>query len=70
VLISLTAAALAVVASAAADPAVDKTLCKGGGFTRVVGVIIDDPDARIAFRNQGECVSFVNHGGLLIPIGL
>ncbi len=43
-----------------------KAMCKQGGYRRVVGVRIGDPNE--VFRNQGQCVSFVNHGGRLVGI--
>jgi hypothetical protein len=45
--------------SAAADPNPFKDLCKGGGFR----IVFDESGA--PFRNQGQCVNFVNHGGEL-----
>jgi hypothetical protein len=49
-------------------PATDADLCKDGGYLLVLGIPPDNPDERVVFGNQGECVSFVNHGGQLVPI--
>jgi hypothetical protein len=51
-------------AGAQPPPEGDKQACKNGGYQRVVG--IGDPnETPVIFRNQGQCVSFVNHGGML-----
>jgi hypothetical protein len=61
------AAAVAALLSAApvaqAAPSPDKELCKSGGFANYV-----DPTTDLPFKNQGRCVSFVNGGGILIPV--
>lgn len=41
----------------------DKELCKNGGYTKYVDPITGQP-----FKNQGRCISFVNSGGVLLPV--
>jgi hypothetical protein len=41
-----------------------KEACKHGGFANYV-----DPSTGAPFKNQGQCISFVNHGGTLVPVG-
>ena len=68
-LLAAAATALAVTPAALGGPSPHmRDLCKDEGFTRVVGISIDDPNIRVAFRNQGQCVSFANHGGQLRAI--
>lgn len=60
---TLTLAAAVLFAStgvATAAPVADKELCKSGGFASYV-----DPATGTPFANQGQCVSFVNGGGVL-----
>ena len=67
--LALAFAALVTLPAALAGPSPHmRDLCKEGGFMRLVGVSIDDPNIRVAFRNQGQCVSFANHGGRLVGI--
>jgi hypothetical protein len=47
---------------AQADPA-DPELCKNGGYASYV-----NPTTGAPFKNQGRCVSFVNGGGVLVPV--
>ena len=66
--IALWLVALAAAAAALAGPSPHmRDLCKDGGFMSVVGQPPDNPD-RVMFRNQGQCVSFANHGGRLVGI--
>jgi hypothetical protein len=51
-------AALAVVPSASAHAADKAAVCKNGGWQTVVRSEDQSP-----FKNQGECVSYVAHGG-------
>jgi hypothetical protein len=47
----------------AADPGDPKTACKGDGFLGFV-----DPETGLPFATQGQCVSFVEGGGTLVPV--
>jgi hypothetical protein len=55
--------ALAVAAPAGADSNPAKDLCKNAGFADFTTVAGGAP-----FSNQGQCVSFVNQGGTLVPV--
>jgi hypothetical protein len=57
------AALLSAAPAAQAAPSPDKELCKSGGFANYV-----DPTTDLPFKNQGRCVSYVNSGGILIPV--
>jgi hypothetical protein len=48
------------VAAQAPDP---KDQCKNGGFANFI-----DPSTGQPFRNQGQCVSHANQGGVLVPV--
>lgn len=48
---------------AAQAKAPDASPCKGGGFAGYV-----DPATGEPFVEQGQCVSFVRHGGTLVPV--
>jgi hypothetical protein len=68
----LALAALVAAPTASAIRQVDpKDPCKNGGWMRLVGFrapvpgVPHDTGDRVLFRNQGQCVSFVNHGGVL-----
>jgi hypothetical protein len=62
--LSLAAARAALSPGPAIAQAPDPTdQCKHGGFATFL-----DPSTGQPFRNQGQCVSFVNHGGTLVPI--
>ncbi|SFT97760.1 hypothetical protein SAMN05660657_04392 [Geodermatophilus amargosae] len=50
------------VGTAQAAPA-DTAPCKSGGYANYV-----DPATDLPFANQGQCVSVVNHGGILVPV--
>lgn len=52
-------AAVPSVAQAASDPG----LCKSGGYANYI-----DPATNAPFKNQGQCVSFVDGGGMLTPV--
>jgi hypothetical protein len=52
------AAALPTVAAAKTQP---HDICKNGGWQ----VVVDEN--LTPFANQGDCVSYVNHGGQLLP---
>jgi hypothetical protein len=57
----------AAVAFAVPDPTDPKTACKGEGYLTVAG--LDEAGLpTILFTNQGECVSFVEGGGTVVPI--
>jgi hypothetical protein len=47
------------IAQATSDPA----LCKSGGYVNYI-----DPATSAPFKNQGQCVSFVDGGGTLLPV--
>src|SRR3954447_23687562 len=49
--------------AATAAPAGDVSPCKQGGY-----VYYADPSTGRPFKNQGQCVSFVNAGGALGPV--
>jgi hypothetical protein len=51
----------------AADPMDPKNACKGGGYLNVAGQD-EFGDNTILFKNQGQCVSFVEGGGTVGPI--
>lgn len=57
------AATAASMGSASAAPAADKEFCKSGGFADFINPATGQP-----FKNQGQCVSFVNGGGVLKPV--
>jgi hypothetical protein len=57
----------AAVAFAVPDPDDPKTACKGEGYLTVAG-LDGDGFPTILFTNQGECVSFVEGGGTVVPI--
>ena len=49
-------------AMAAAKPAGGADLCKKGGFANY------NRTDGTTFKNQGDCVSYVEHGGVLVPV--
>ena len=68
-ILTTTVAAAGDVAPPEPDREALKAHCEQGGSLRVVGVAIGTPNDRVRFRNQGQCVSFVNHGGTLVDRG-
>lgn len=63
--LTVLAAALALGAAApgTAQAASDPALCKSGGYVNYI-----DPATNAPFKNQGQCVSFVDGGGALVPV--
>ncbi len=57
------AAAVSIAPSAIAAPAANNDLCKFGGYANYV-----DPATGHPFKNPGQCVSFMNGGGVLVPV--
>lgn len=54
---------LALTGTTAATAGDSKDACKNGGHSQYV-----DPATGQPFTNQGQCVSFVNSGGTLVPV--